>query len=338
MDPHPRQDEESPLVSFHPRRVSSASNNSLPVEPDSLVENLLSAIGFGPFQLIAFSLAGLTYFAFACEVLTFTFISMDVSEEWGLDGVTFAILPAATCLTNILGGILFGYLSDRYGRIWPYAVCMAIIGVFILASAASKTYWMLIVLRAVTSVGIGGIISMLHPMLIEFLPVRYRGKVTILTGFVQGIGSCVAGCVAWWLVPRYKDGWRLFTVATAIPSLFILVFRLIFWVESPRYLISCNKAEETWKTFSLIASFNRKTVTSIINKNDFLRLSKLHVQATSNVNKSSVLSMLKKFTHVFKQPYRIRTICILVIYNTQQLAYFGLTLFLPVILTSKPGC
>ena len=28
---------------------------------------------------------------------------------------------------------------------------------------------------------------MLHPMLIEFLPVRYRGKVTILTGFVQGI-------------------------------------------------------------------------------------------------------------------------------------------------------
>ena len=328
-------EETSPLFSFNTRRVSS--NSCLPFELCSFVDNILTSIGFGPFQVIAFFLAGLTYFAFSCEVLTFTFISLEVSKKWNLDGLQFAILPAVTCVTNIIGGVLFGYLADRFGRVWPYAASMLLITVFVFASAVSANYEMLIVLRGISSIGVGGIISLLHPVLIEFLPVQYRGKVTILTGLIQGIGSCVAGGIAWWLVPRYGDyGWRLFIIATAVPSLIVFIFRLIFRVESPRYLMSHNKCEQAWKTLSLMARFNKKSLEAIISKDDFLLHNNLHMQRvnTNYIDTSQGYSLLQKFTLIFKNPYKVRTLCLLIIYNTQQMAYFGSTLFLPTLLTN----
>ena len=317
------------LISLHSRRVSTS--DICHEDANIVVDSILSMIGFGPFQIIAFCLAGLTYFAFSCEVLTFSFISVQVLKEWNLNGITFAVLPAVTCVTNILGGAIFSYFADKYGRIWPYAASMTIVAVFIPLSAISLNYTTMIVFRALASIGIGGIITLVHPMLIEFLPVKHRGNVTILTGLVRAIGSCAAGGLAWWLVPNYKNGWRYFIIATAVPSVFIVVFRLAFSVESPRYLVNCNKIERSWKTLSLMACMNGKSLSKIISRDNFLlsvHYSRLQCENT-HMNKTP---LIEKFFHIFKTPYRNRTICLLIIYNTQNLAYYGSTLFLPVIL------
>ncbi len=320
----------SQLIPSSPLSLSYNSNGG--DLSNNFLDNILTSIGFGPFQVVAFFMAGLTYFAFSCEVLTFTFISLEVSKKWNLDGLQFAILPVVTNVTNIVGGILFGYLADRFGRVWPYAVCMLLIAMFLFASALSTNYGMLIVLRGISSIGVGGIISLLHPVLVEFLPVKYRGKVTILTGLAQGIGSCIAGGIAWWLVPRYtENGWRFFIVVTAIPSLVVFIFRIIFRVESPRYLMSHNKTERAWETLCLMARFNKMSLEEIISKDDFLLILQ---QCVNTGDMSKDYSLLHKFMYIFKYPYRVRTLCLLVIYNTQQMAYFGYTLFLPTLLTN----
>ena len=291
-----------------------------------VVDTILQGIGFGPFQVLVFLLAGLTYFSYSCETLTFTFISVQVTEHWGISDVTFAILPALTCAGNVIGGVVFSYLSDFYGRIWPYAICLGLFHIFVVLSAFSPSFEVLIILRFIASVGVGGVISLTHPMIIEFLPTRHRGKVTMLTGFVRAIGSCVTGGLAYWLVSNYNNGWRYFIAATGIPPLFVLVYRLLFWVESPHYLMHFNYRRQTWKTMSLIARMNGKRLEDFTNKDQFMQSEK------QQKNNGKSTSQVKLFFKIFKAPYLRTSICYFIIYNTQNLAYYGSTLFLPTLL------
>ena len=68
------------------------------------VDDILNFIGFGPLQIIAYFLAGLTSLAFGFETLTFTFIEIPVQKEWNLTGLQYAVIPSVTGATNILGG------------------------------------------------------------------------------------------------------------------------------------------------------------------------------------------------------------------------------------------
>ena len=310
------------------------SIQSMSTKPDftttnNPVDEILTAIGFGPFQVLAFLMAGLTFFAFACEAIAFSFIFIELSDQWHLNGVIFAITPAVTCLTNIIGEIIFGYLGDKYGRIWPYAASAIIIFVFLVASAFSPNYIIFVILRGITSIGIGGVIDLTHLTLIEFLPVSKRGNITILTGFVQAIGYCASAGLAWWLLPSYQNGWRYFTIATSVPSLVVFIIRLILFVESPRFLVSHQRVDKAWKVFKTMASMNGKDMNSIIEKEKFYK--KLSHFSDIMVSKQKKF-ILSKLSTVFKPPYRRRTWLLMFIFSTQGITWHGSMLFFPTLL------
>ena len=170
-------------------------------------------------------IAGMSYIALTNEVLTFAFIGIEVTKLWKFNAIVFSNVLAATCITNV-GEISAGYVADRYGRIWPYAIFLAIIALLVVASAFAPSFIIFVILRGLASIKVGGISVLIHPTLIEFLPVKNRGKITILTGVIHTIGSCMVGGLAWWLVPHYGNhGWRYFIIATAVPSFIALVFR-----------------------------------------------------------------------------------------------------------------
>ena len=288
------------------------------------IDDILTKIGFGYFQVIAFCLAGMSYIALTNEVLTFAFISIEVTKLWKFNAIVFSSVFAATCVTNVVGEISAGYVADRYGRIWPYAIFLAIIAFLVVASAFAPNFIIFVILRGLASIGVGGISVLIHPTLIEFLPVKNRGKITVLTGVIQAIGSCMVGGLAWWLVPRYgTHGWRYFIIATAVPSFIALVFRLAFYVKSPRYLLSHNKVEDAWKVFSLMAFINGKDVNSIVKKQEFLlKAGKINDDFPKD-------PLLKRFYSILQPPYLRRTVLLLVVFSIQFSTYYGSTIFLP---------
>ena len=62
---------------------------------------------------------------------------------------------------------------------------------------------MLVTLRAIASIAVEGAVVVMSPTLLEFLPVRNRGKVMVLVLLIEAVGSCVTGGLAWWLIPTY---------------------------------------------------------------------------------------------------------------------------------------
>lgn len=131
------------------------------------------------------------------------------------------------------------WITDWHTWICPFSLCIGTVGVFMLASAFATSFWSFCALRPrlIVSIGTGGISTFVISMLMEFLLVKNRGKIASLVKVVQMIGQCISIGIAWWLIPTYtKNGWRYFIIAISILSIVTAVLRLIFWVQSPRFL------------------------------------------------------------------------------------------------------
>lgn len=295
------------------------------------VDDVLDFTGFGPFQVLVFSLAGLAYVSYGLENITFTFINMPIGTLWNMTSFQFSILPAMTSVSNIIGSLLFGSLTDLYGRVWPFALCIFIVGVFTLASAFARSFLVFCILRLIVSVGTGGIPTFIYPMLMEFLPTKNRGTVGSLVKVVQMGGACVAVGLAWWLIPHYKDnGWRYFLIALSIPSLITSVLRMLFYVQSPRYLINKGDIDGAWKILNVVATFNGKNLSSFACKDDlkhYLRNSTSHGD-----QRNTLYLLLLKYASIFKLQYLRATITLILMSVCTNVGDYGTTLFLPNIL------
>lgn len=294
------------------------------------IDKLLSEIGFGAFQLIAFFMVGVSYMGFISQTLTFSFASIDLTNQWKLNAVMYSLVSVTTCATNIIGEVVCGYAADSYGRFWPYLVSLLVLTVFIAASAFSPTFYIFLALRSLAALGTGGLMVLMNPTLVEFLPVRNRGSSAILTGVIQAFGSCIAGGFAWWLIPTYKsNGWRYYILFTAGVTGLAFLFRVVFYFESLRYLVSKGKATAAWKLLKIISRLNRRRIEEITTQEEFNKNIAITQNRVSSHTSASFISSMKTFLTIFKQPYLRRTLCLLLIYNTQDIAYFGSTLFLP---------
>ena len=308
---------------------SSSEGESLPVSGDRGVDYLLNKIGFGLFQVLSFLLTGLSFFSFGAAVAVLAFLNGPVTKMWGLSPIEFAILPAVTSVTNLIGAFTFGYLGDAYGRQWPYILFMLLTGGFGLASAFSPSFQVLVALRGLTSLGIGGMQALVYPTLVEFLPIKNRGQTALLLMVTHALGSTTIAGLSWLLTPLYPQvAWRYLTIASAIPPLVSVLYRTIFYFQSPRFLVGKGKLEAAWKIFSIMAKFNRKShICNPKSKHEFMKC-----ESRVGKQKPGGVVVLSRFSRIFKPPLLRVTLCLIVLKLGARFAFFNSTLFLPIIL------
>lgn len=314
--------EERPLLHVSSTSQAETSGETSP-------DDILNHIGLGPFQVCAFLLSGLTYFAFGCDISIFVYIGDSVIGQWNITLAEYAVLPAVSAPPNVLGALFFSYLSDRYGRWWPYSLCMGWIGVSRIASAFANSYPLMIVLRGITSFAIGGIPGLAFPTLIEFLPIKSRGSVAVLSMLMQALGAGLSCGLAWWFIPRYPvNGWRMYVIASAIPAIVVSVFRLAFYVESPRYLIANGKIKRAWKVFNIIAKVNGKKLANFISYGKYSSMTSINGSHDEKQDMKQ-LSVFKQVLAIFNPCHLRLTLCLTVIMTTEILGYYCSSLFLP---------
>ncbi len=298
-------------------------------------DDLLNFTGYGPFQLLAFILSGFTYFSYGMDASVFTLAGAPIRETFNLTETMYTVLPAVTAIPNVFGALFFSFLTDRFGRVWPYALCLTWIGLASTASAFANSFPLLIFLRCLASVAIGGISGLTFPTLVEFLPVKNRGKVTVLVSVLMLLGLCGSYGMGWWLIGdnEYADGWRYYIAAVSIPTLFVALYRLVFHFESPRYLISRCKKEQAWKIFSAIAKLNSKNLTEFISKEEFINQLDSSDISESKKDKPQN-SITRQFFAIFTPRYLRRTIPLSILIITESVGYMCSKIFLPDYLTN----
>ena len=154
--------------------------------------------------------------------------------EWGQPRPAFVNALAAGPFGMMIGGLLGGVIGDRLGRRTALLTSVMTFAVLTLAISYVNTVPMLLVLRFLAGVGLGGAMPNAATLVSGYVPRRQRPFAVTFTIVCIPLGGFVAAELAARIIPTY--GWRsLFVVGGTIP----LVLAAILWKvlpESPRFL------------------------------------------------------------------------------------------------------
>ncbi|NWT38640.1 S22A7 protein, partial [Chroicocephalus maculipennis] len=171
-----------------------------------------------------------------------------VCEQRGLNQATATFFFIGVTM----GAVVFGYLSDRFGRKTMLLLSLVCSVVFGMLSAASVSYSMLAVTRTLTGVALSGVSLIVLPLGMEWVDIQHRTLTGILTSIFWSIGNMLLAMVAY-LVRE----WHWLLVAVTGPCLLSIV--CLWWVpESARWLIANGKVKQAHRHLLRCARMNRR--------------------------------------------------------------------------------
>ena len=119
--------------------------------------------------------------------------------------------------------LIFGLLSDRFGRKWPLVAGLFIVSVLSLSCGFVQTYQQFLAVRGLFGIGMGGIWGSASSTSLENIPVEVRGIASGVVHHGYAVGYLIAAGIDLYLVPH--TSWRaLFWTASCI-SAFAAVLR-----------------------------------------------------------------------------------------------------------------
>lgn len=166
---------------------------------------------------------GLGWMLEAMDVALYSLVLASLVGAFTMDTKTAGLLGSLTLVASAIGGLVFGVVADRIGRV--RALIISIL-VYALASAAcgfSQTIPQLAVFRFVLGLGMGGEWTSAAALIAETWRAEHRGKAL---GFMQSafpIGEALAALVVGLILPKY--GWRAVFFVGVLPAL------LVVWIQ-----------------------------------------------------------------------------------------------------------
>lgn len=165
----------------------------------------------------------------------------------GLSPSEIGLIASFYLAGAVIGSLVFGYLTDRYGRRLFFFITLItyLTGAFLTAFSWDLTSF--IVFRFITGAGIGGEYAAINSAIDEMIPARVRGRVDIYINGSYWIGAALgSGATLIFLDPALFTvdvGWRVGFGVGALLGLIILAVRR-FVPESPRWLITHGYTRE----------------------------------------------------------------------------------------------
>lgn len=159
----------------------------------------------------------------AMDVMLYAFALGAIREEFGLSAGAAGALASVTLLSSAAGGIVFGTLSDRFGRARMLQVAILTYSAFTALTATAQSVAALAVWRTLVGIGLGGEWSAGSVLVAETWPAAHRGKAIGIMQSGWAIGYILAAGLAAAVIPTW--GWRPLFVVGVAPAL------LAFWIR-----------------------------------------------------------------------------------------------------------
>ncbi len=151
------------------------------------------------------------------DLLILGFILGDIGKELKLTPAEGGSLVTMTLVGAVIGGIVFGMMSDRYGRIRVLTWTILIFAVFTGLCAFAQGYWDLLAYRTAAGLGLGGEFGIGMALVAEAWPANQRARASSYVGLGWQAGVLLAGLCAVFLKPSI--GWRGMFLLGLLPAL-----------------------------------------------------------------------------------------------------------------------
>ena len=181
------------------------------------------------------------------DLLILGFMLSAISADLNLTPAQSGSLVTWTLIGAVVGGILFGALSDRYGRVRVLTWTIVLFAVFTGLCAIAQGYWDLLVYRTIAGIGLGGEFGIGMALAIEAWPAKHRAKAASYVALGWQVGVLAAALLTPVLLPHI--GWRGMFVVGIFPA--FVAWYLRTRLHEPEIFSQKQTALSTQKTSKL---------------------------------------------------------------------------------------
>ena len=180
------------------------------------------------------------------DLLILGFMLRTISADLHLTPSEGASLVTATLVGAVLGGFMFGILSDRLGRVRVLTWTIVLFAVFTGLCALAQGYWDLLFYRTIAGLGLGGEFGIGMALVAEAWPASKRARVSSYVGLGWQSGVLMAAILTPLLLPVI--GWRGMFLVGIFPA--IAAYFIRRQLHEPGVFVA-NKARHPNAAFSL---------------------------------------------------------------------------------------
>jgi MFS family permease len=197
------------------------------------------------YEILLMSWAGWVFDFY--DLILFSFILIPIGQELHLSNVGLSYVLGASLAATAVGGVIFGILSDRFGRknVLQWTILTYSIGTFLCGFASSIES--LLIFRIITGLGVGGEWATGQTYVGESFPPNVRGRYGAVMQTGAPVGIVLASIIGGFVAPEI--GWRFCFFLSILPALLVVFIRKRLpesdvWLERSRLIREGTLSQE----------------------------------------------------------------------------------------------
>ncbi|WP_251548912.1 MFS transporter [Neobacillus muris] len=266
----------------------------------------------GSLLVILVALGGI--FVDAYDVVSIGIGASQLREEFHLSPEGLGLLTSILAVGALLGGLIGGYYTDRFGRKKMFTLDLLLLVISALGAALAPNFTLLVIFRFLMGVGIGLDMPVALSFIAEYSNTKKKGSYVNLWQPMWYVATVGTGLV---VLPVFLLGvdenlWRWAVGFGAAFALIVLIMRLVYMNESP-----------LWAAKNLPL----KDAAAILEKTYKVPVVVEHTGTNMNEGPEKNIP----YTAIFTEKYKMRTILAAIISGTQSIQYFAVGFYIPTI-------
>lgn len=192
------------------------------------------------------------------DIMILAFALILIKSEFGLTDAEGGMIQTITLIGTVIGGIFFGMLADKYGRVRVFNWTILLFSLFTGLAAISTSAEMFTTFRFIAGLGLGGEFGIGMTLVAETWPARKRSRATAVVAIGFQVGIVLAALVS--LLSPYI-GWHGMFLIGALPAL------LVWWtrrnLQEPEIWLQVKRENRNKISIKPLFKDTRTTFTTI---------------------------------------------------------------------------
>jgi len=217
-------------------------------EETTTFETVLDSIGLKRYQMTVVACCALVAMIDGFDTQAIGLVAPEIAAEWRVNPSAFGLVFGVGLFGSLVGALLFGVTSDRFGRKPNLLAAVVVFALVSLATPLATSVEGLMLARFLTGFGLGGALPGIISITCEYTPRRMRATIVGLMFCGFPLGATIGGLVAAKLIPTF--GWQsVFYLGGGAPLL-LLPLLAVRLPESAQFLAIRGDRERLGKVLA----------------------------------------------------------------------------------------